>query len=145
MHNRIFSNISIPAEDLREVALNKGLARLGDALTNFIYSLAKSTLLKESTGKHVDGQVLSQALRNSGIRFLLPKRLTAHQREDATEAILAYLWLVGYTNIEQLVSFLASQLKVGDFKSKAAEKRGATAAFTYLLNQFKGHPIFQKV
>ena len=119
---------SLPA-----IALDKGLAKLGDILTNLIYSLAKSSILQVPTGVKVSGKVLAAALRLSGLRDHLPTRLTLHQRSDAAEAIIAYLWISQKQTIPSLTDLLLTPLSLENFTSKAAEDRGAIIAFTQLF------------
>ena len=121
---------------LKEVALDKGLAKLGDAITNFVYSLAKSQALSSPTGEKVSGKILSTALRDSGIRQQLPARLTQHQRADAAEALVAFFWLKNKYTIEEFAHKLAKLLGPQSFSSRASEDRAATSAFTELFKEF---------
>ncbi|MHA1861504.1 MAG: ribonuclease III family protein [Candidatus Ranarchaeia archaeon] len=125
------------AYSLRDIALNKGLAKLGDIITNLVYSLAKSLAQQAPTGAKVSGKALANALRLSGIRSNLPGRLSLHQRSDAAEAIIAYLWLTQKYTIDQMVQLLHSEFVAEDFKSRVAEERAAIRAFTEMFNKIE--------
>jgi hypothetical protein len=128
-----------------EIALNKGLAKIGDGFVNLAYSIAKSQTLKSITGWKVSTEVLAKALHDSEFRSYLPSRLTAHQRANAVEAILGYLWLSNKITIEKVVEILCAELSTSTYTSRAAEKRGATEAFTQLLLKVKQFlPIMEK-
>ncbi|MHA2407089.1 MAG: ribonuclease III family protein [Candidatus Ranarchaeia archaeon] len=136
--SRTTFNIPLPKlTTLPEIALHKGLAKIGDGFVNLVYSLAKSQALKTITGWKVSTEVLTKALHDSELRSHLPSRLTAHQRADGVEAILGYLWLSNRITLEEVVETLTQELSSSTYTSRAAEKRGATQAFTKLLLRIK--------
>jgi len=55
----------------REIVLDKDLAKLGDAYTNFAYSLFMSERGGKPAGGKVSSHVLSEAFRRAGLRSLL--------------------------------------------------------------------------
>ncbi|MHA1722194.1 MAG: ribonuclease III family protein [Candidatus Baldrarchaeia archaeon] len=133
--NAIFSRVSY--KSLREIAQDKGLAKLGDALVNFIYSLAKSLILGKLDAWKVSDAVLSQALENASLLKLLPKRSDKHSRGDAVEALLAYAWIMGIFDIKNAVMLLKDEMKRDDFSNKSLEKIAAVRAFKKLLEEIK--------
>jgi len=133
--NAIFSRVSY--KSLREIAQDKGLAKLGDALVNFIYSLAKSLILGKLDAWKVSDAVLSQALENASLLKLLPKRSDKHSRGDAVEALLAYAWIMGIFDIKNAVMLLKDEMKRDDFSNKRLEKIAAVRAFKKLLEEIK--------
>ncbi len=129
-------NFAIPLPQVRtlsDIALHKGLAKIGDGFVNLVYSLAKSQVLQHATGWKVSTEVLAKALHDSQLRDHFPSRLTAHQRADVVEAILGYLWLTNSLTLQKAVDILTAELDPSFFTSRTAEKRGATKAFTALL------------
>ena len=90
----------------RDVVLDRGLAALGDALVNFAYSLALSLASGKPTGSRLDNRLLWEALRASGLREKMPKRMSRHELADAAEAPLAYGWLSGLISFWDVVGAL---------------------------------------
>ena len=90
---------------------NKELAKLGDPLTNLLYSLAQSLLSRRFKGSKVSGKVLAGALRLADLRQLAPSRLDAHGLGDCVEAVLAYTWIRGTLEISEAVTLLTQELE----------------------------------
>lgn len=95
--------------NLLEVLSDRDLASLGDAYINFAYSLALSKVAGKPVGRKMNGYILSSALKKSGIRAMLPHRLSRHQQADAAEALMAYGWLSGAISIRETVDMLARE------------------------------------
>lgn len=93
-------------ETLQEILYDQKLAALGDAFTNFVYSLALSTKKGEPTGTKVDNRILSRAVKKAGLREFLPKRIDRHKQADAAEALLVYAWIKKAVTIHQAVNLL---------------------------------------
>lgn len=89
---------------------DKGLAKFGDSLLNFVFSLALSEYLGRPTGERVPNASLSLALEMSGLRKLAPPRSDKHARGDVAEAILAYAWLEGLITIDEAVRIIRENL-----------------------------------
>jgi len=91
---------------LQEIMLDKNLAKLGDAYVNFLYSLALSQRLGKPVGAKVDNQTLAGALKNAGLREILPKRTDRHTQGNAAEALIAYAWLRKVSDFEESLGIL---------------------------------------
>ncbi len=91
---------------LKEIMLDKDLAKLGDAYVNFLYSLALSQRLIKPVGVKVDNQTLAGALKNAGLRGILPKRTDRHTQGNAAEALIAYAWLRRVLDFEKSLRIL---------------------------------------
>ncbi|WP_297506745.1 ribonuclease III family protein [Thermococcus sp.] len=89
---------------------DRGLAKFGDSLLNFVFSLALSEYLGRPTGERVPNASLSMALEMSGLRKLAPPRSDKHARGDVAEAIFAYAWLEGLITIEEAVEIIRESL-----------------------------------
>jgi len=122
-------------DDLKKIALDKNLAKLGDNLVNLMYSLALTWLFNKADGKKVSDKVLAKALHEAGLRKLLPKRLTTHERGDAVEAILAYFWLNGEITVKKGAEILLKNLTKQSVKNREIREREAVKAFKVLLEQ----------
>lgn len=94
---------------MREILENRKLAALGDAYTNFIFSLALTKKSGEPTGSRVDSRILATALRKAGLRGSLPSRTSRHTQADAAEALIVYAWIKNLTSLEEVVSILAKR------------------------------------
>jgi len=91
---------------LREVMLDRDLAKLGDAYLNFVHSLALSQRLGRPAGEKVDNQTLASALRKTDLRGILPRRTDRHAQGNAAEALIAYAWLRKALTIEDCLGIL---------------------------------------
>ncbi|NVM54746.1 MAG: hypothetical protein HWN66_13675 [Candidatus Helarchaeota archaeon] len=123
--------------NIREILINKDLAKLGDPFVNFIYSLAKSCVLGKFNGWKVPDKVLAQALRDAEMRSIISQKASNHDLGDAVEALLIHEWLFENISIEQLTTILVNQLRTGDFSDKTKEARSALQAFTALLLEIR--------
>lgn len=94
---------------ISEILGDRDLASLGDAYVNFTYSLALSKMAGKPIGRKMAGIVLSEALRRTGMRRMLPHRMSRHEQANAAEALLAYGWLSGSISIRETVDILAGE------------------------------------
>ena len=94
---------------LTEVLLDKDLAKIGDALVNFIFSLAVSNTMKQPQNVRVSSLTLSTALKKSGLRELLPHRIDRHDQANAVEALVMYAWITKIFSLSELLQILESE------------------------------------
>ena len=94
---------------LTEVLLDKDLAKIGDALVNFIFSLAVSNMMKKPRNVRVSSLTLSTALKKSGLRELLPHRTDRHAQANAVEALIMYAWVTKRFSLTDLLQILESE------------------------------------
>jgi hypothetical protein len=90
-------------QKLSEVLADHELAALGDAYVNLIYSLALSERQHKPVGKKAESSMLASALKNVGLRALLPSRMDRHRQADAAEALIVYSWLTEAVSLEEAV------------------------------------------
>jgi len=109
-------------KNLEDVLLDKGLAGLGDAYVNLLYSLIMSQRLGHPTGAKVNNRILAQAVRKAGLRDLLPSRIDRHVLGNAAEALIAFAWLADTVTLEDSLKILS-------------EKDDAVEAFAILLRE----------
>ncbi len=109
---------------LQEILADHDLATLGDAYTNLLYSLYLSTKAKKPTGAKASSSMLSQALKQAGLRDFIHSRVDRHKQADAAEALLVYIWLQGLSTITEGVE-------------KLTKHENATKAFGSLLSDAK--------
>jgi hypothetical protein len=122
-------------DSVESAVRRKDLARLGDSLTNLLYSLAESLVKSRFEGGKVSGKTLAAALRLSNLRHLAPSRLDAHGLGDSVEALIAYKWIKGNLNIPEAAAFLAREIKYAT-ENKAlgqAKVQPIVAAFAALI------------
>jgi len=91
-------------ESLTDILCDHDLASLGDAYVNLVYSLALSRKEGKPVGRKADSYRLSLALRQVGLRKLLPSRTDRHKQADAAEALIVYGWLMGTVSLEAALS-----------------------------------------
>lgn len=94
---------------LTEVLLDKDLAKIGDTLVNFIFSLAVSNTMKQPQNIRVSSLTLSTALKKSGLRELLPHRIDRHDQANAVEALVMYAWITKIFSLSELLQILESE------------------------------------
>jgi hypothetical protein len=93
---------------LTEVLLDKDLAKIGDTLVNFLFSLAVSNTMKQPWNVRVSSMTLSTALQKSGLRELLPHRTDRHAQANAVEALIMHAWI---TKMFSLFSKVLHEIK----------------------------------
>lgn len=93
-------------KQLLSILLDKELAKFGDSLLNFSYSLALTRRKGRPTGSNVNNKVLSTAAKNVGIRRMLPPRMDRGDIADSVEALIGYAWLNRKVTLDELSSTL---------------------------------------
>lgn len=116
-----------------EALLDEDLAKLGDALVNLIYSLAKSEARDKPDGDRAPNRVLSGALSKAGLRDIAPSRADSHRLGDVTEALIAYAWLNGEIEIGEAVDIVSDSLEGKDLQSRSELWEGGEEGFKNLL------------
>lgn len=91
---------------ITEILLDKDLAKIGDAFVNFLFSLAVSNKNKHPQNIRVSSLTLSNALKKSGLRALLPHRIDRHDQADAVEALIMYAWITNIFSLTELLHVL---------------------------------------
>jgi len=125
-------------KSMKEIGIDKDLAKFGDTVTNFIYSLAKSIVLGKLDQRKVSRTILSTALKQSEMKIYAKTRSDAHGLADTAEALIGYMYCIGWS-LELLAEILIETLKNYDLNDFNVEKLGAIEAFTYLLLKIKEH------
>jgi dsRNA-specific ribonuclease len=128
----------------KRIGTDKGLAKLGDALINLAYSMAKSIYLSKisesknviRTGMKVSREVLSKSLKDAHLKNFSKSRADAHDMADTVEAIIAYVWLDDKVSLEEIIDLLLKSLK-GNLEDRKQEILAARSAFTQLLCHVK--------
>ena len=128
----------------RNIGTDKGLSKIGDAVVNLIYSLAKSIHLTKGsgndlivrTGQKVSKKILARALKEAGLKDFARTRSDAHDLADTVEAIIGYVWMMQFMSIQELVEVLETNLS-GGVERRVDENHNAAIAFTRLLEHVK--------
>jgi hypothetical protein len=121
---------------LTKFIAHKEYAKLGDALVNFIYSLAKSLATTQTTGTKVSDSILTQAYKNS--LWFEQKTLMIKGNKgkiaDGIEALILYFWVAKNLSLNELIEPLSQTLKFKDLSHPRVERIVAIQAFQKLLN-----------
>lgn len=125
----------VNSQDIRVILRDKDLAKFGDVLVNFIYSLAKSFTLNRPYGSKVSGKILANAIKTSLLKTYIPSRSDTHTLGDFTEAIIAYTWLSNIMSIDEMAEILKDNLSKFTIVSRRDEIEAASFAFRELLNK----------
>ncbi len=127
----------------RDIGTDKGLAKIGDAIVNLVYSVAKSIYLTKKnsnkiqrTGKKVSKDILANALKNANMKDFARTRAGAHDLADTVEGLIAYTWLNNKMTLNEIIDFLTENLS-GNLDVRNEEIKNATEVFTNLLNHIK--------
>ncbi|TFG33383.1 hypothetical protein EU528_00090 [Candidatus Thorarchaeota archaeon] len=120
-------------KNVESIMHDKGLAKVGDGLVNFCYSLAKSLVLGQATGEKVRDSVLARAIRSTSVYHYMNRRTDAGRAADAYEAIMAYLWMTEKITISDMVDSLSESLKITSITSRKKEGVIAAVAFQKFL------------
>lgn len=102
----VASRFMVKYRSLQEVMMDHGLAALGDAYVNLVYSLYLSRKAGKPIGKKVNSLILANALRMADLRNLLPSRTDRHKQADAVEALIVYAWIKGLVGLGESVDIL---------------------------------------
>ncbi len=116
-------------KNVEAIMHDKGLAKVGDGLVNFCYSLAKSLALGYLTGEKVRDSVLARAIRATSVYRHMNRRTDAGKAGDAYEAIMAYLWMTEKITISDMVDSLSESLEIDNTTSR--KKEGEIAALSF--------------
>jgi hypothetical protein len=129
---------------LKEIGVHKGMAKIGDAVTNLIYSIAKSRVLRFIQARNVNRTILSQALKSANLRDYAKTRADAHDLADSAEAFIGFVFCKDILSLDELVDILIQSLTQKSFDTEKEEIVAATLAFTNLLIKIKSilDPIF---
>ena len=105
----LMTKIDLPdklQKKIRSVMRNHGLAKFGDSLSNFIYSLAKTQVLNKPTGERVFDNALAEAVRKTDLRPLMPSSISSGDIGDGAEALVGYAYLEELMTIEEMVEII---------------------------------------
>lgn len=91
---------------LKRILTDKGLAKLGDAYVNFIYSLVLTEIEGKPTGIKVSDRILADAAKKSGLKDLLAKRTRRDDIANAVEALIVYVWREEFMRTEEAIDIL---------------------------------------
>ncbi|MFX0050544.1 MAG: ribonuclease III family protein [Candidatus Hermodarchaeota archaeon] len=123
-------------QNLMAFIQDKGNAKLGDSLVNFIYSIAKTIVLGKPTGMKVSDSILSEAYKtslwykNNLLRVSGKKSRIA----DSVEALILFFWIEKDSNLEILIEPLISQLDPTQLQHPREEHISAVNSFRNLLD-----------
>ncbi|MBK5114298.1 MAG: hypothetical protein KGD59_13785 [Candidatus Heimdallarchaeota archaeon] len=123
-------------QNLRRIMRNRDLAKFGDSLVNFIYSLAKTKVYDKPVGERVYDKALLEAVRETGLRALMQSSSTAGEVGDGAEALIGHSYLSGLFTIDELVTILESSIQEYDqeaFEKRSKEREIMTNAFVKLM------------
>ncbi|GBE17630.1 hypothetical protein BMS3Abin16_00214 [archaeon BMS3Abin16] len=108
------------------------LSKIGDPLTNLLFSMALSRVRGRPVGRKVSNTVLSAALSKTRLREHAGSRMTKGDLGDYVEGLIFQNWAEGRVSMDAAVSILAENLTSD---SKGTElKFESIAAFECLLN-----------
>ncbi|NHJ84342.1 MAG: hypothetical protein FK734_02705 [Asgard group archaeon] len=123
-------------DKLRTIMRDHQLAKFGDSVTNFIYSLAKTEVYKEPFGEKVYDKALAEALRRSGLRELMPSSLNSGELGDGVEALIGYTYMNKIMTIDEfkaIINRIISKVALPEFEKRSREREIIALAFKEIL------------
>ncbi|RLI73140.1 hypothetical protein DRO91_03565 [Candidatus Heimdallarchaeota archaeon] len=124
-------------QKLSSIMRNHELAKFGDSLVTFAYSLMKTKVTGTPTGVRVLDKALAEAIRQVGLRSVLHSSIGAGEIGDGAEALIGYCFLEGLLSLDEIITIMkkaALENKHPEEKNtRAQEKEQMTQAFTALL------------
>lgn len=121
---------------LTQVMRNHSLAKFGDSLTNFVYSLAKTRRYKQSFGERVLDKSLAEAIRKANLRFIMPSSVSSGDLGDGAEALIGHAYLKNILTIDEMVEIIISVMQaktLEEISYRSNERLLMTEAFEKLL------------
>jgi len=124
-------------DPLLAFVVNKGNSKLGDALVNFIYSLAKSGVSAQATGTKVSDYILAMAYRSSlwGKNEILRLKGKKGYLADNVESLVLYFWVFELVSLDEMVEHLMKNLNPDKLHHSHEEEQIAVLSFKILLNE----------
>jgi hypothetical protein len=116
---------------------DKGNAKLGDSLVNFIYSVAKTIVSGKPTGTKVSDSILSEAFKTSLWYKNEALKLSGNKGRiaDSVEALILFFWVQKDSTLEFLINPLVSQLEPNRLQHPREEHNSAVNSFQKLLDK----------
>ena len=119
---------------MEEISEDSNLSAFGDAVVNFLYSVAKSRVQGRYTGKKVSNIALSEALAKSKIKS--PRRSDKKMRGDFVEALIGKGYIEKVFNIDEAIDILSEKLRGKDLKDPDEERKAIADAFSYFIDHY---------
>jgi len=119
---------------MEEISEDSNLSAFGDAVVNFLYSVAKSRVQGRYTGKKVSNVALSEALTRSKIKP--PRRSDKKMRGDFVEALIGKGYIEKTFDINDAVDMLSEKLKGKDLNDPIEENKAIAEAFSYFIDHY---------
>ncbi len=120
-------------KNFRENIYSDKFSKLGDSLTNFVFSLSITKSKKKFEAKNVSNYVLSESLKKSKFSFLIKRRQTRHKKGNIVEAILLYCWIKKNMDIQNMVKILSEKMRFSE--SRNEQKQLFISSFIFLLDK----------
>ncbi|MBN1328753.1 MAG: hypothetical protein JXA54_04695 [Candidatus Heimdallarchaeota archaeon] len=123
---------------LQPIMRDHGLAKFGDTLANFVYSLAKTKVQGEAVGLRVYDKALAEVIRQTGLRSVMQSSSSSGDLGDGAEALLGYAYLKEIMNIEEMVILVISYLETvpkENLVDRSKERENMTNSFVRLIEE----------
>ena len=79
---------------LRDIGTDRYLAKFGDTIVNCSYSIARSLVNNHLDAQKVSKKILTNALKNAGMKQYSYNRADAHAMADTAEAFIGYIYIM---------------------------------------------------
>ncbi|NHJ40486.1 MAG: hypothetical protein FK731_10680 [Asgard group archaeon] len=117
---------------------DQSLAKFGDTLANFLYSLAKTRSLNKPIGMRVFDKALAETIRQTGLRELMPSSISSGKLGDGVEALIGYVYLNNVMSLEEMLNILTiyfDKLDKKTLEDRVSDRQIMTESFSLLINE----------
>ena len=125
----------LETREIRKIILSKNLSQLGDFLTNYVYSLMRIGVRGKNGAIHVWDKSLAFAAKNSELKQHFPSRTKTDGLADGVEALIAFVYLNGIMNLNEMVVTLEKGANDNDFINSVRERRACGEYFELLIRE----------
>src|SRR5205809_7589023 len=96
-------------QHLAGVLTDHGLAQFGDALLNFVFSLALTETTGRPRGTKVSDKTLAEASARAGLRIYLPRRIGRGDVTNSLDALLGCVWPKKLLSLDEMLNCLKTE------------------------------------
>ena len=121
------------------VMRDHALAKFGDSLINFVYSLARTKVMNEPIGERVYDKALAEAVKHIGLRTVMRSSLSAGEIGDGAEALIGYAYLNDIMTIDEMVERICGYLEdtKEELQNRKWERENMIYSIAIVLDEIK--------
>ncbi|MHA1302279.1 MAG: ribonuclease III family protein [Candidatus Heimdallarchaeaceae archaeon] len=119
--------------NLSKILQDKGFAKFGDSVVNFVYNFAVYKSFQILQGVKVSDQCLAEACKSSPLRKYIGTRKNKGELGDAVEAFIGYIVLQDEQQLSSIINKLVSSFRTAKLTTKKLDSETCVEAFSNLI------------